>query len=91
MPKGQGTVASAFDASVDAADWIGPEQAALVAVGRRLATALDEVPGVEYTALSRLSLELRNVSRQLGLTIDQPPAPHVAGDISPLKSIRDSG
>ena len=91
MPEARNDVAAAFDASVEAADWIGPEQAALVAVGRRLAAALDEVPGVEYTALSRLSLELRNVSRQLGLTIDQAPAPHVAGEISPLKTIRDSG
>ncbi len=84
----------AFDASVAAADWIGSEHGALVSVGRRLATAIDgvddEEPGA-YSQLSRLSLELRNVCRQLGLTVDRVPAAEAVVEVSPLKAIRESG
>ena len=92
MTKRKETVLGAFNESVAAADWIQPSNAVLVATGKRLAAALDEVSGAdEYSALSRLSLELRNVARQLGLTVEQVPVAEPAGEISPLAAIREFG
>ena len=87
-------VLTAFNESVAAADWIDEKHSALILVGRRLAGAIDEVDDGEsgaYSKLSRLSLELRNVLRQLGLTVgDEPAKTAVVVPINPLERIRAS-